>query len=83
MRLYNLLILFILIFVSTAHSKIDLVILPKKESVQLTIYNSQNLTLVQEKKNLTLKQGTNKIQFSWEDTLIDPTSIDIQVKKKY
>ena len=40
--------------------------------MQLTIYNSADLTLVRESRALTLKQGINKLQFSWVNTLIDP-----------
>jgi hypothetical protein len=58
-------------------SAIELVVLPKRENVQLTIYNSADLTLVREKRNLTLKRGWNWLQFMWANTLIDPTSIEL------
>ena len=54
---------------------ISLVTLPKRDSIQLTIYNSADITLVKEKRTLSLKQGLNKLEFSWANTLIDPTSI--------
>lgn len=54
---------------------VDLVTLPARDSVQLTIYNSEDLTLVKETRYLTLKKGLNKLQFSWANTLIDPTSV--------
>jgi hypothetical protein len=57
---------------------IDLVTLPQRESVQLTIYNSEDLTLVKETRFITLKKGTNKLQFSWANTLIDPTSVELR-----
>jgi hypothetical protein len=53
---------------------IDLVTLPPRDTVQLTIYNSDDLTLVRETRSLTLKKGTNRLEFSWAGTLIDPTS---------
>jgi len=56
---------------------VDLVILPKRDTVQLTIYNSADLTLVRERRALTLKGGLNSLQFSWANTLIDPTSLDM------
>jgi hypothetical protein len=59
------------------HAKVDLVTLPNRESVQLTIYNSADLTLVKETRLLTLKKGINELQFSWANTLIDPTSIEL------
>jgi hypothetical protein len=62
---------------SIAIAKVDLVILPKRDTVQLTIYNSADLTLVREQRALTLKSGLNRLQFSWANTLIDPTSLDM------
>ena len=59
-------------------AKEELVTLPERESVQLTIYNSEDLTLVRERRQLTFKQGDNRIQFSWANTLIDPTSVEFQ-----
>ncbi len=60
-----------------ALAKVDLVILPKRDTAQLTIYNSADLTLVREGRALTLKRGQNRLQFSWANTLIDPTSLDM------
>jgi len=57
---------------------VDLVTLPVRDSVQLTIYNSEDITLVKETRNVTLKEGSNKLQFSWANTLIDPTSVEIR-----
>jgi hypothetical protein len=59
-------------------SAIELVVLPRRENVQLTIYNSADLTLVREKRNLTLKRGWNWLQFMWASTLIDPTSLALE-----
>ncbi len=70
----------IFIIASTAQAKIDLVTLPSRDTVQLTIYNSADLTLVRENRALTLKQGNNKLQFSWANTLIDPTSLEMLPK---
>ena len=53
---------------------VDLSTVPKRDTVQLTIYNSEDLTLVKETRSITLKKGSNKLQFSWAGTLIDPTS---------
>jgi len=60
---------------SGAFAKVDLVTLPARDTVQLTIYNSADMTLVRESRALTLKEGQNALQFSWENTLIDPTSL--------
>ena len=54
---------------------IDLVTLPPREAVQLTIYNSEDLTLVKETRSITFKKGLNRLQFFWANTLIDPTSV--------
>ena len=58
-----------------SHAKIDLVTLPDRDKTQLTIYNSADLTLVREQRTLTLKKGLNRLEFGWENTLIDPTSV--------
>ncbi|EIJ42159.1 hypothetical protein BegalDRAFT_1262 [Beggiatoa alba B18LD] len=58
-----------------AQAKIDLVTLPNRDKTQLTIYNNEDLTLVREQRTLTLRQGVNKLEFSWANTLIDPTSV--------
>jgi len=58
-----------------AAKNIDLVTLPGRDKVQLTIYNSEDITLVKETRSLTFKRGLNQIQFSWANTLIDPTSL--------
>jgi len=57
---------------------VDLVTLPKRDSVQLTIYNSEDITLVKETRYVTLKKGRNKLQFSWAKTLIDPSSVEFR-----
>ncbi|MFO8012733.1 MAG: hypothetical protein R6X20_05435 [Phycisphaerae bacterium] len=54
---------------------VDLVTLPPRDAVQLTIYNSEDLTLVKEIRSITFKKGLNRLQFSWANTLIDPTSV--------
>ena len=73
----------LLIIVSMAgigRAKVDLVTLPTRDTVQLTIYNSADMTLVRESRALTLKDGENKLQFSWANTLIDPTSLEMLPK---
>jgi hypothetical protein len=62
------------------YAKVDLVTLPSRQKVQLTIYNSADMTLVHESRALTLKDGQNKLQFSWVNTLIDPTSLEMLPK---
>ena len=69
----------LLILAGTAAAKnVDLVTLPKRDTVQLTIYNSADITLVKETRHITLKKGANKLQFSWAGTLIDPSSVEFR-----
>ena len=67
----------ILLITPLAQAKVDLVTLPTRDSVQLTIYNSGDLTLARESRALTLRDGNNRLQFSWANTLIDPTSLSM------
>src|SRR5262245_16498515 len=61
-----------------AHARINVVTLPGRASVQLTIYNSVDLTLVKETRFLTFRPGLNRLEFSWANTLIDPTSVEFR-----
>jgi len=72
-----MIIIAILLLASMAQAKVDLVTLPQRDTVQLTIYNSADLTLARESRGLVLTEGGNELQFSWENTLIDPTSLDM------
>jgi len=73
-------LLAIVMTAAIAEAKVDLVTLPSRDTVQLTIYNSADMTLVRESRALTLKNGANALQFSWENTLIDPTSLEMLPK---
>ncbi len=59
-------------------ARINVVTLPGRDSVQLTIYNSADLTMVKETRVLTFRKGLNKLEFSWANTLIDPTSVEFR-----
>ena len=72
------LILSLLLLAFTVHARINVVTLPDRDTVQLTIYNSADLTLVKETRHLTFKKGINKLEFSWANTLIDPTSVEFR-----
>ncbi|MHC4544235.1 MAG: DUF4139 domain-containing protein [Planctomycetota bacterium] len=76
----TIIFLIIAVITSSARAKVDLVTLPSRDTVQLTIYNSADMTLVRESRALTLKDGGNKLQFSWANTLIDPTSLEMLPK---
>ncbi|MBK8181514.1 MAG: DUF4139 domain-containing protein [Candidatus Competibacteraceae bacterium] len=60
---------------------VDLATVPSRNTVQLTIYNSEDLTLVRETRAVSFKQGVNPLQFSWANTLIDPTSVELQFRQ--
>ena len=57
---------------------IDFSTVPRRNTVQLTIYNSEDLTLVRETRKVTFKPGVNPLQFSWAGTLIDSTSVELR-----
>src|SRR5512137_550153 len=71
---------FILIFLLAvpAFARINVVTLPGRDTVQLTIYNSADLTMVKETRLLTFRKGLNRLEFSWANTLIDPTSVEFR-----
>lgn len=56
---------------------VDLSTVPNRDTVQLTIYNSEDLTLVRETRKISFKKGANSLQFSWANTLIDPSSVEL------
>ncbi len=64
--------------VAAKSENVDLSTVPKRDSVQLTIYNSEDLTLVRETRIVTFKKGSNPLQFSWANTLIDPSSVELE-----
>ena len=57
---------------------VDLSTVPARSTVQLTIYNSEDITLVRETRAVTFKKGINPLQFSWANTLIDPSSVELK-----
>ncbi len=59
-------------------SAIELNVLPRRDALQLTIYNAADLTLVRETRELTFKRGWNWLQLMWANTLIDPTSLSLE-----
>ena len=77
-RLSRLLGVALLLLATASQARINVVTLPGRDSVQLTIYNSADLTLVKETRVLTFRKGLNKLEFSWANTLIDPTSVEFR-----
>jgi hypothetical protein len=77
MRIHILALLIIAPLAAQARN-VDLSTVPKRNTIQLTIYNSEDLTLVRETRAITFKKGANPLQFSWANTLIDPTSVELK-----
>src|SRR3954469_17396645 len=75
---YSTIALLLLISLAAQARNVDLSTVPKRNTVQLTIYNSEDLTLVRETRAITFKKGANPLQFSWANTLIDPTSVELK-----
>jgi hypothetical protein len=71
-------VLLICLAAGRSNARINVVNLPGRDSVQLTIYNSVDLTLVRETRLLTFRKGLNRLEFSWANTLIDPTSVEFR-----
>lgn len=57
---------------------VDLSTVPTRQSVQLTIYNGEDLTFVRDIRKVTFHKGINPLQFSWAGTRIDPTSVQLR-----
>src|SRR5438034_1524064 len=74
----RILIILLLVGAAARAKNVDLSTVPKRNTVQLTIYNSEDLTLVRETRVVTFKKGVNPLQFSWANTLIDPTSVELR-----
>jgi hypothetical protein len=81
-KILRMLLLFVALspLMATARN-VDLATVPSRNTVQLTIYNSEDLTLVRETRVVTFKQGVNPLQFSWANTLIDPTSVELKFRQ--
>ena len=71
LRNYTIALILMLVPAIASASNIDLSTIPARDSVQLTIYNSEDLTLVRETRRITFRRGVNPLQFSWANTLID------------
>ena len=68
----------LLLVAAVRAENIDLSTVPTRDTVQLTIYNSEDITLVRETRKVTFKKGLNPLQFSWANTLIDPSSVELK-----
>ena len=57
MKRVIIIIMICLIFIPAVKAKVDLVTLPGRDTVQLTIYNSADLTLVRESRGINAEAG--------------------------
>ena len=57
--------IFVAALACPALAAVDLVTLPTREGTQLTIYNSEDITMVREHRLLTVKEGVNRIQIAY------------------
>jgi hypothetical protein len=78
LKRFGVLAVVFLIAASTWAGNVDFSTVPKRNTLQLTIYNSEDLTLVRETRVVTFKKGVNPLEFSWANTLIDPTSVELK-----
>ena len=78
-----LLALVLFIPISMMSAAVGLTTVPEREQVRLTIYNSVDLTLAQERRDLVLKPGINYVQYQWANTLIDTTSIELMPLERH
>lgn len=62
----------------SAHARTKLVALPERADTVIRLDNPQ-ATLIEEERVLTLQQGTNKVDFSWNGVSIDPDSIRLTI----
>jgi hypothetical protein len=61
-----------------AVARVKLITLPVRERVAVRLDNPQ-ATLIEEERRVPLNQGTNRIDFSWANTRIDPRTILLRV----
>lgn len=62
-----------------AHARVDTAVLTETRQIQAFIYNSADLTLIKDTRVLHFAEGPNPVRFSWSGTLIDPTSLSLDI----
>jgi len=70
--------LFLLLLVKYSSARIELVTVPARENVAISIDRSNN-ALVQEIRTVTVKEGANVAQFDWTNVDIDVDTVQIQI----
>ena len=78
-RLAAVLVACCAVFAAQARGEnVDLSTVPNRDTVQLTIYNSEEITRVRETRKISFKKGGNPLQYSWANTLIDPAAVQLR-----
>jgi hypothetical protein len=73
-----MIILTILVLALSAQARTKLVALPERADTVIRLDNPYH-TLIEEERVLTLQEGLNKVDFSWNAVSIDPDSIRLTV----
>ena len=60
---------------ASAAAFVGFVTIAEREKVAVSIYNSEDLTLVRDTRRVVMRQGPNDLRYEWAGTLIDPTSL--------
>lgn len=68
----------VLLAPGVTQARVKLVALPERARVVVSLAHP-DATLVEEERLLTLQKGVNKVDFSWRDVQIDPTSIQVRM----
>jgi hypothetical protein len=83
MHPYRFLLLFSLCAIPAASlpalARVDTAVLTETRQIQAHIYNSADLTLIKDTRILHFAEGPNPVRFSWSGTLIDPTSLSLEI----
>jgi hypothetical protein len=77
-RTLTVVLLLVLGVGAAASARIKLVALPERAATIIRLDNP-NATLIEEERVLTLQQGANKVDFSWQGVQIDEDSIRLEV----
>ena len=73
---FILLVATFLVFpVTPLEARINLSAPTRVEETVLTIYSEEDLTLVRELREVSLREGKNELSFNWDKKQVDPTSI--------
>ncbi|MGM0381648.1 MAG: DUF4139 domain-containing protein [bacterium] len=76
MRKYILSLAVLLIFLAVpGQARVDISAPTRLKRTELTIYGKNDLTLVREFREITFREGKNRLSFNWQQKQVDPTSV--------